>query len=122
MIRALDDLPEGVLGFQATGTLTAEDYTQVLAPALEAARAGGHKIRVLLDFTGEFDGMEPSAVWQDLKMGVQDWKAWERIALVTDHTWMRDGLRMFAWAVPGEARASPADERDAALQWLAANG
>ena len=82
MIRVLDDMPDGVLGFEATGKLTADDYTKVLAPALAAAAAGGAKIRVVLDFTGEFDGMEAGAVWQDLKTGIQDWHAWDRIALV----------------------------------------
>ena len=58
MIRVVDGLPEGVLGFRASGKLTAQDYTDVLAPALAAASAGDGSIRVLLDFTGEFDGME----------------------------------------------------------------
>jgi len=88
MIRVLDGLPAGVLGFEASGKLTADDYTQVLAPALEAAARAG-KIRILLDFSGDFGGMEAGAIWQDLKMGVRDWNAWERIALVTDHDWMR---------------------------------
>ncbi len=118
MIRVLDGLPGGVLGFEASGTLTAHDYTDVLAPALATASAGGGRIRVLLEFTGDFHGMEGGAVWQDLKMGISDWSAWERIALVTDHAWMRDGLSMFAWAVPGEVRAFPADGRAAALDWL----
>jgi len=118
MIHALDGLPDGVLGFAASGKLTAHDYTDVLAPALEAASAGGAHLRVLLDFTGEFDGMEGGAVWQDVRMGVSQWRAWERIALVTDHEWMRDGLSMFAWAVPGEVRAFPSKERDAAVDWL----
>ena len=118
MIRVLDDLPDGVLGFEASGTLTARDYTDVLAPALATASAGGGRIRVLLDVTGEFDGMEGGAVWQDLKMGVSDWNAWERMALVTDHAWMRQGLSMFAWAVPGEVRAFPAEGRATALDWL----
>jgi len=74
---------------------------------------------MLLDFTGEFDGMEGGAVWQDMRMGVREWSAWERIALVTDHAWMRDGLSMFAWAVPGEVRAFPSDQRQTAVDWLA---
>ena len=41
MIRVLDGLPDGVLGLAASGKLTAHDYTDVLAPALEAASAGG---------------------------------------------------------------------------------
>ena len=35
MIRVIDGLPDGVLGFEASGKLTADDYTRVLAPALE---------------------------------------------------------------------------------------
>jgi hypothetical protein len=118
MITVLTGLPDGVLGFEASGKLIADDYTGVLAPALRDATAGGAKIRVLLDFTGEFDGMEGGAVWQDMRMGVSEWSAWERIALVTDHKWMRDGLSMFAWAVPGEVRAFPSKERHAAVDWL----
>jgi hypothetical protein len=118
MIRIIERMPEGVLGFEATGKLTANDYTQVLAPALHAASAGPGKIRILLDFIGEFDGMEAGAVWQDLTLGVRDWNAWERIAFVTSHKWMRDGLHMFSWAVPGEARAFTSKDRDLAVQWL----
>ena len=118
MIRVLEGMPDGVLGFEASGKLTADDYTKVLAPALAAADAGPGKIRILLDFSGEFDGMEAGAVWQDLRTGVRNWNSWERIALVTDHKWMRDGLALFSWAVPGEAKAFPTNDRDAALHWL----
>lgn len=120
MIRTLDDMPAGVLGFEAEGKLTTSDYTEVLAPALEAASASGAKIRVVLVFPEGFGGMEAGALWQDLKLGIGDWNAWERIALVTDIGWMRDGLRMFAWAVPGEARAFDLDERVQAVTWAAA--
>lgn len=105
--------------FAAGGKLTSEDYTHVLAPALEAASAGSGKLRILLDFSAEFDGIEPGAVRQDLRMGVGNWGAWERIALVTDHKWMRDGLNVFSWAVPGQARAFPTADRDAAMEWVA---
>jgi hypothetical protein len=118
MIRVIEGLPDGVLGFEASGRLTAHDYAEVLAPALEAAAVDGGRLRVLLDFSGEFHGMDAGAVWQDVRMGVRDWNAWERIALVTDHTWMRDGLAVFAWAVPGQARTFPASDRDAAVDWL----
>jgi len=119
MIRILSGMPEGVLGIKASGKLTAKDYTEVLAPALAAEAAGPGKIRILLDFSGEFDGIEVGAVWQDLKMGVREWSAWERIALVTDHAWMREGLQMFSWAVPGEVRSFPTGDREDAEAWVA---
>ena len=121
MITALRGMPEGVLGFEASGKLTADDYTGVLEPALAAAGADGQKIRLLLDFGAEFHGMEPGAAWQDLRTGVREWNAWERIALVTDHAWLRDGLNMFAWVVPGEVRVFPGTQRHAAIDWLDPN-
>ncbi len=118
MITVLTGMPDGVLGFEASGKLTAEDYTTVLEPALAAAGADGHKIRVLLDFGGDFHGMEPGAMWQDMRTGLREWSEWERIAVVTDHAWLHDGLNLFAWAVPGEVRVFPGGERQAALDWL----
>ena len=119
MIRQLDGMPDGVLGFEATGKVSTDDYTGVLAPAFESAKAAGDKLRVVFAFSGEFDGLEAGAVWQDLKTGIKDWSAWERVALVTDNRWLRDGVSMFAWAMPGEVRAFEADERDAAIAWAA---
>ena len=119
MIRILDGMPPGVLGAEAGGKLSAADYTDVLAPALAEAAKNNGKLRVVLIFVEAFDGMQPGAVWQDLTMGVREWTAWERIALVTDHKWMRDGLRMFAWAIPGQAKAFESSERDAAIAWAA---
>jgi hypothetical protein len=120
MIRALDDMPAGVLGFEASGKLGPHDYTDVLGPAIDAVTAGGGKLHVVLVIGPDFDGMEAGAVWQDLRLGVHEWSAWERLALVTDHRWMRDGLKMFAWAVPGDVKDFGLDERDAAVAWVAA--
>ena len=110
----MDDKPQDAIALLKADHRTVED----LFADFEKASGDGRKLRVLLDFAGEFDGMEAGAAWQDLTMGVREWSAWERIALVTDHAWMRDGLRLFAWAVPGAVRAFPAAERAAAVDWL----
>jgi hypothetical protein len=119
MLTILDDMPPGVLGVQASGKLTANDYTQVLGPAIDAATADGGKLRVVLIFEGAFAGIDAGAVRQDLRTGVSAWHSWERIALVTDQKWMVDGLKLFAWAVPGEARSFAPTERADAVAWAA---
>ena len=116
MITELSGMPEGVIGFEASGKIAAEDYRDVVLPALEKAATAGD-VRFVIVFS-DFDGMTGGALWQDLKMGVRDWNAWERIALVTDHAWMRDGLSIFSWAVPGEAKAFPVSDHAAAIEWL----
>ena len=34
MIQMLDDMPAGVIGFEASGKLDADDYRKVILPAL----------------------------------------------------------------------------------------
>nr|WP_275423577.1 STAS/SEC14 domain-containing protein [Planobispora takensis] len=74
---------------------------------------------MVIVFRAKFEGMEPGAAWQDLRMGVRDWNAWERIALVTDHAWMKDGLQLFAWAMPGEVKSFELAQQDDAVAWAA---
>jgi hypothetical protein len=117
MLEHIPDLPEGIIGFTVIGKLETEDYRDVLLPALERAASSGG-IRILIQLP-EFEGFSPGAIWQDLKMGVENWSEWKRIALVTDIAWMRNGVEWFGWMTPGEVKHFPVAERDAAIDWLA---
>jgi hypothetical protein len=117
MLTELTALPGGVIGFEASGKLQAEDYCDVLLPAVErAASAGDVRIVIVIP---EFEGLTAGALWQDLKMGVEKWGAWKRIALVTDIEWMRHMTSMFGWMTPGEVRQFSLADRDAAARWAA---
>ena len=117
MINELSDLPAGVIGFEASGRLRAEDYRDVVLPALERAAASG-EVRFVIVIS-DFDGMSGGALWQDLKMGVEHWRAWKRIALVTDVEWMIHGVQWFGWMTPGEVKHFPMSEQAEAIAWAA---
>jgi hypothetical protein len=117
MIKELGDLPEGVIGFEASGKLSAEDYRDVVLPALERASASG-EVRFVIVMP-EFHGMSGGALWQDLKMGVEHLRAWKRIALVTDIDWMRYATELFGWMTPGEVKVFKLEQRDEAIAWVA---
>jgi hypothetical protein len=117
VIKELGDMPPGVIGFEAAGKLQAEDYRDVVLPALERAAANGD-IRFVIVMS-EFDGMTGGALWQDLKVGVEHLRAWKRIALVTDIEWMHHLTELFGWMTPGETKTFPMAERDAAIAWVA---
>jgi hypothetical protein len=74
------NLPEGVLGFRADAQITASDYTDVLKPAIDAALERGDDVRIVIEF-GSWSGMTGGAVWEDLKMGIERFTKWKRIAL-----------------------------------------
>ena len=118
MIKELSGLPAGVIGFETTGKLRAEDYRDVVLPALERAAAGGEVRFVVV--IGEFQGMSGGALWQDLKVGVEHFRAWKRIAVVTDIEWVDHMIALFGWMTPGEVRHFPLAQRDEAIAWAAA--
>ncbi len=117
MLRLLDDVPEGVIGFEASGMLHAEDYRDVIVPALERAAEAGD-VRFVIVIT-DFKGMTGSAVWEDLKVGFEHLRKWRRVALVTDISWMAHLTSLFGWMSPGETRVFPLAEREQAMTWAA---
>jgi hypothetical protein len=122
MIERLQDMPEGTLGFRATGEIERSDYTDVLVPELHAAVEAGTGLRTLYVIE-DLDEIEPSALWADSKLGfdlgVRHHDAWVRSAIVTDIEWMAHASRMFLWMIPGEARVFPVPELEAAKAWVA---
>ena len=117
MIKELSGMPAGVIGFEASGKMQAEDYRDVVVPALEHAAAAGEVRFVIV--MHDFDGMSGGALWQDLKVGVEHWWAWKRIALVTDLEWMKQMTSLFGWMTPGEVKTFSLAQRDEAIEWAA---
>src|SRR5579864_1803186 len=98
MITELEGMPPGVIGFEAGGKIAAEDYRDVVFPALEqAAKAGDIRFLIVIP---DFDGISGGAVWQDLKTGFHHLHSWKRIALVTDIGWMSHMTDLFGWMTP----------------------
>lgn len=118
MITELEGLPSGVIGFEASGTLRAEEYRDVLLPALErAAKEGDIRFVIVIP---DFKGMSGGAVWEDLKVGFGHLRSWRRIALVTDIEWMTHLTSIFGWMTPGDTKVFRLAEREQALAWVAA--
>jgi hypothetical protein len=118
VIKEMSDLPAGVIGFEASGKLQAEDYRDVVLPALERAAQTG-EVRFVIVMR-DFGGMSGGALWQDLKMGVEHLRAWKRIALVTDIEWITHMTALFGWMTPGETKTFSLAQRDEAIRWVAA--
>lgn len=58
------------------------------------------------------------AAWQDAKAGSAEWKAFERIAIVSDHTHLLGMIHFFSGLFPGEARTYPMAQLADATAWL----
>jgi hypothetical protein len=117
MITVMSDMPDPVVGVEASGKLRAEDYRDVLLPAIEEAASRGD-VRIVL-VVKDFDGLTGGALWEDLKMGIEHLTTWRRIAL-TDVEWMRHMASMFGWMTPGQMKHFPLSGLSEAIDWAGA--
>lgn len=118
MLEPLDDLPEGVIGFEAVGEIHSTDYKETLRPALDRGAASGG-IRLVYVIGDRFDSYSSGASWQDSKLAFEHHGSWKRTALVSDLDWVRHVASLFGWMVPGDFRLFPLAERESAIAWAA---
>lgn len=121
MIELLEDMPEGTIGFRATGEVTADDYRQVLEPAVKKAVEAG-EVRMLYMLDGDFK-LSAGASLQDTRTGIVAYihhSEWKKSAIVTDAEWLVKSMHAFGWMVPGELEVFPVAELDKAKEWLSA--
>lgn len=118
MIEKLDNLPPGVIGFEAVGEVHAADYEKVLIPAVDAAAASGG-VRLVYVLGDRFTGYSVGAGFEDLRLGIAHLHAWKRGAFVTDHRAYADLVKAFAWMVPGQLKLFGLGESEEAIDWVA---
>ncbi len=118
MIEIMENLPEGVIGVRLSGRIEAQQYRDVLDPAIKVARAKEGKISALLV-------LDPSvrytlgAEWQDTKLGLSHPNSWKRIAVVSDETHWTRLVPVLSAIMPGEFKNFRLDDIGTAKDWVA---
>ena len=87
-------------------------------PAVERALKTHDKLRLYYEIDPEFTGIEPGAMWEDFKVGMEHFLRWERIAVVTDVEWIAHSIRAFGFMMPAAVRVFPLNEAAEARAWL----
>ncbi len=116
MFEPMSELPEGVIGFEAVGTVEAADYERTLMPAIARAAEGGD-VRLVLVLGDRFTGYSAGAMKDDAGL-VAHAKSWKRTAVVSDLGWVAHLSTAFGWMVPGKFKRFGLAERDAAVAWV----
>jgi hypothetical protein len=119
MFELIPEVPDNVVAVKAVGEIDDDDYEDVLVPEIEERLRRHDKIRLLLVLGPEFDGFDADAMWEDAKLGLKTFNSYERIAIVTDATWVRRSVKSFGWLMPGDVKVFPLAEREPAQEWVA---
>jgi len=120
LIELIEGLPDGVVGLEAVGEVTSDDYSAVAFPAVEAALARHKKISLLHVLGERFTGYEAGGGWADAKLGMLHAFSFARIAVVTDLDHIRKQVKRAGWLVPGEMKLFSNAQRAEAQAWVSA--
>ena len=118
MIRILEGLPDNVLGVEAAGKVTDDDYEKVLIPA-----SGNSETRTRRSGSSTCSArISTAGAWA--RLGGREARPEGPEGLGKDRHRQRLGLgearvKALGWMVPGEVRVFDLDELDAAKAWAA---
>jgi hypothetical protein len=118
MLTIMPQSHDNVLGAQATGKVTDQDYLSVLIPQLEEVLKKYGKARFLYYLDDKFTGWELGAMWEDAKFGVSHKDDFEKIAVVGGPKWVSWGTKLFSHFMEGQVKIFPLEELQAAWDWL----
>ncbi|WP_371168649.1 STAS/SEC14 domain-containing protein [Aliiroseovarius sp. 2305UL8-7] len=119
MLNPINEARSGVLAFDAIGKLNDGDYKTILIPAIEDYLKSAEKAHLLLRFGPDFEGYTLHAMADDALLGMRHMRDFERIAIVTDHAWLAQGVRLFAPLSPVHMKVFGLAETDSAMSWVA---
>jgi hypothetical protein len=120
MIRVMENMPGNVIGLEAQGKVTREDYEATILPQIEAKQREFDKIRLMYVLGDDFEGYSAGATWEDAGLAFKRPGTWERIAVVSDSEMLRKAMGLFAWMVPGEVKVYELAESNEARDWVTA--
>ena len=120
MIELIGGLPDGVVGLEAVGEVTADDYSSVAYPAVKDALSRHEKISLMHVLGERFTGYEAGGGWADAKLGVLHAFSFKRIAVVTDLDHIRKQVKRVGWAIPAEMKLFSNAQRAQAEAWVSA--
>ncbi len=118
MIELIENMPAGTVGFRAVGTVEPDDYKNVLDPAVDELLQQHDKINMVYVIGDDYDRYSVGAIWQDAKFGARNPHVWGRVAMVTDHDWLRHAMAIFGPITPGDCKVFPLSEQAAAIDWV----
>src|SRR3954453_4101809 len=104
MLRRMDEMPTGTIGFEAVGKVEDDDWEDAVEPILRQRIAAGEKLRLLYLIGADASDVEGDAVKKDSGFRARHAGAFGRVAIVTDESWMTTGTKAWSAEMPRKAR------------------
>ncbi|MCX8532989.1 STAS/SEC14 domain-containing protein [Chryseobacterium luquanense] len=117
MITIINDAPENVAAFNATGDVTKEDFENLVVPYVKNKVEQFDELNYLLYLDTDLSNFTMGAWLQDALLGIKNLSKWNRAAIVTDKEGVQNFTDIFSVLMPGEFKSFPKENLYNALYW-----
>lgn len=117
MITIINDAPENVAAFNATGDVTKEDFENLVIPYVKNKVEQFDELNYLLYLDTDLSNFTTGAWLQDALLGIKNLSKWNRAAIVTDKEGVQNFTDIFSVLMPGEFKSFPKENLYNALYW-----
>lgn len=117
MISIINDAPENVAAFNATGEITKEDFENLVIPHVKTKVEEFGELNYLLYLNTDLGNFTAGAWLQDAFLGIKNITKWNRAAIVTDKEGVQNFTDIFSVVMPGEFKSFPKENLYNALYW-----
>ncbi|MXS70398.1 STAS/SEC14 domain-containing protein [Flavobacteriaceae bacterium W22] len=117
MITIINDAPENVAAFCATGEITKEDFENIVIPRVKKKVEQFNELNYLLYLDTDLGNFTAGAWLQDALLGIKNLTRWNRAAIVTDKEGVQNFTEIFSVLMPGEFKSFPKKNLYNALFW-----
>jgi hypothetical protein len=118
MIQHLQNLPQNIVGFKATGEITEEDFSETVLPKVETLIDKTDKLNYLLVLETSVKNFTVGAWMKDAMMGIKHLTKWNRAAIVSDVEAVRNFTNFFSYLMPGEFKGFEHKDLQQAIDWV----
>jgi hypothetical protein len=118
MIQKITEVPDTIAAFRASGTITREDFDNVIFPEVNELVKRTGSLNFLLVLDTPLKNFTVGAWWQDALLGISNLDKWHKGAIVTDSTGISVFAGMFSVVVPGEFKAFHHEDLGKAIDWV----
>lgn len=119
MLTKIEDVPDYVAAFKATGEVNKNNYETLLLPELERVdKMHGH-IHFLLVLETPVKNFSIGAWLEDIWAGIKHFRGWKKMAIVSDENLVKSITDKISFFIPGKTKVFKLSETDIAKKWVA---
>jgi len=118
MIQLINNMPNNLVAFRASGEVTKEDYENVVVPEVDRLAEATDTLNFLLQLDTDIENFTVGAWIQDALIGLKNITKWNRAAIVTDSVRIIAVTNGFSYLVPGEFKGFKKDAFAEAVDWV----